>query len=78
MNQHEDVVIEVKVRLAGLSYDEAKRLRDFLRTPGDIGMREIVNELLTGAQEVAPGANVTAYAPWCEWRPAQGKRRNPQ
>lgn len=71
----EDVVLEIKVRLAGLSYADAKKMRDALRTAGDISMIAIADELVALAKEQAPQADVTVHAPWAEWRPASAKTR---
>ncbi len=67
---HEDVVLEIKVRLSGLSYEEAGKLRDLLRQPKDINMVAICQEIGDAAAEVAPAATLEVFSPWAEWRPA--------
>lgn len=71
----DDIVIEFKLRLSGLSYDEAAAMRNLLRDQGDMSTLAIVDELRVLAQHVAPAATIECYAPWAEWRPAQGKRK---
>ena len=72
----EDIVIEVKMRLSGLTYDEAAEIRDALRRSDDISMGLIVDEMKLLAKEIAPHAQVEVFSPWAEWRPAQGKRKS--
>lgn len=74
-HQTEDVVIEIKIRLSGLEYDDAKVIRDTLRDPESWVTMSIAEDLVDVAKEIAPGAEVKAFNPWAEWRPAQGKRQ---
>ena len=73
----DDIVIEIKVRLSGLTYGQVRRMRDALRDPDDESMAAIVDELCALAQEVAPAADIGAFSPWAEWRPAVGRRQRP-
>lgn len=73
----DDIVIELKVRLSGLTYEQAGKLRDLLRQPDDISMEAIVDELLAVAEDIAPDTKIEAFAPWAEWRPARGRRQKP-
>lgn len=71
----DDIVIEIKLRVSGLSYADAQYVRDALRKSDDISMAAIVDEVTMLAQEVAPDAQIKIFNPWAEWRPARGKRR---
>jgi len=71
----DDVVFELKIRLSGLRYDEARTMRDMLRNPEDVSMLAIINEMKTLAKEVAPNSKVDSFTHWAEWRPARGRRR---
>jgi hypothetical protein len=74
MDDMDDIVIEFKVRLSGLDYDQAQQVRDVLRNQRDESTVFIVDEIRALAQEIAPDANVRWSAPWSEWRPARGRR----
>ena len=74
----DDVVIEIKVRLSELTYDEARAMRDVLRKPSSRAMLVIISAIEMLGKEVAPNANIGCFSPWAEWRPAKGKRQNRQ
>lgn len=71
----EDIVIEFKVRLSGLTYDQARQVRDVLRDAADESTVYIADEICAMARDIVPDAIVGYTAPWAEWRPASGRRR---
>lgn len=71
----DDIVIEFKLRIGGLDYDQARLVREALRNPGDVSTLALVDELRALARDIAPEAHVSCFSPWAEWRPAQGKRQ---
>lgn len=70
----EDIVIEIKLRLSGVKYEDARTVRDTLRDPESWITMSISEDLADIAREIT-GAEVKVFSPWAEWRPAQGKRR---
>lgn len=75
MSDIEDIVIEFKVRLSGLTYDQARQVRDILRDARDDSTAFLAEEIAALAREIAPDAAVAWSAPWAEWRPASGRKR---
>ncbi len=63
MAKPEDIVIEIKLRLSGLDYDDARVIRDTLRDPQSWVTMSIAEDVVDVAKEIAPNAEVKVFNP---------------